>query len=309
MRIVLAGTPEFAAAHLRTLLDAGMNIVGVITQPDKAGKRGRSPVPGPVKRLALESGLDVRQPARLSASDLEPFKPDLLVVVAYGQILRADVLGFPPHGCLNVHASILPRWRGAAPIQRAILAGDDETGVCTMKMDEGLDTGDVYDCRRISIEPTDTTESLTGKLQQIGGSALIDTIRAIERGHAAATPQPETGITYATKIDKREARIDWQDDATHIEQAIRAFVPDPVAFTQLGAMRIKVWAAELASGEGVPGDILNADRTGIEVACGTGSLKLTRLQLPVGKGKVLTATDVLNSRRAEFAPGNRFERA
>lgn len=307
MRILFAGTPEFAADHLRALLNVGMNVVGIITQPDKAGKRGRSPVPGPVKRLALETGLDVRQPARLSAADLEPFAPDLLVVVAYGQILRADVLDFPTHGCLNVHASILPRWRGAAPIQRAILAGDDETGVCTMKMDAGLDTGDIYDCRRIAIAPTETTDSLTHKLQEIGGPTLVDTIRAIEQGTARAVPQPDSGTTYADKIDKQEARIDWRDDAARIERAIRAFNPDPVAFTQLGTMRIKVWAGEVGTGEGVPGEILVADKTGIEVACGAGSVRLTRLQLPVGKGHVLTASDVLNARRAEFAPGNRFE--
>ncbi len=307
MRILFAGTPAFAAFHLNALLDAGINVVGVITQPDKPGKRGKTLIPSEVKTLAEDRGLPVTQPEKLAAADIEAFEPDLLVVVAYGQILRDDVLSLPRHGCLNVHASLLPRWRGAAPIQRSILAGDDRTGVCTMKMDAGLDTGDVYQEVLVPIDATDTADTLTAKLQEAGAGALIDTITAIGNGSAVAIPQPAEGVTYAHKIEKEEARINWSLDADQIDRHIRAFNPDPIAFTVLGDLRIKIWEAHPGSGTGEPGVILSSSKKGIEVGCGRSSIVVTRLQLPVGKGTVMGAADVLNSRREAFSPGNRFE--
>ena len=306
MKVLFAGTPEFAAGHLEGLARAGANIIGVISQPDRSGKRGKKLIPTPVKQTAIELGLDVIQPERLRARDIEPFAPDVLVVVAYGQILRQDVLDLPTHGCINVHASLLPRWRGAAPIQRAILAGDAETGVCIMKMDAGLDTGDVYSTRSVTILPTDTTGTLSDKLLAAGVEALVKTLDDIGEGRASAKPQPDEGITYASKIDKDEAKINWQCSATEIDRAIRAYNPDPVAYTWLGELRLRIWEARPESGSGSPGEILAASKAGIEVACGDGSIMITRLQLPVGKGTVMTAADVLNARRNDFVVGAAF---
>lgn len=306
MRILFAGTPAFAAFHLQALLDAPLEVVGVVTQPDKPGKRGRRPVPSPVKALAVEHGLPVIQPQRLRAADVEPFAPDLIVVVAYGQILKREVLSLPRHGCLNVHASLLPRWRGAAPIQRAIQAGDTLTGVCLMQMDAGLDTGAVFDRVEIAIDDSDTTETLTARLQEAGAPALVTVIHRIEQGDASAIDQQETGVTYAHKVEKEEAAINWSLDAAQIARNVRAFNPDPVAFAQLGDLRIRIWEVSVDTGRGTPGKIIAADKRGIEVACGKGSIRITRLQLPVGKGTVMSAADVLNARRQDFEPGQQF---
>ncbi len=264
-------------------------------------------MPGPVKQLALAHNLTVIQSEPLSAAELLPFEPDLIVVVAYGQILRPDVLELPRYGCINVHASLLPRWRGAAPIQRAILAGDAETGVCTMRMDAGLDTGDVYLQKEIRIKPGDTTATLNDRLARLGAEALMESIDQIEHQQAAPTPQSGVGVTYAHKVDKNEARLDWTLDAEILDRQIRAFNPDPVAFTFIGDLRVKIWEAAVDAQNGAPGTILAADKHGIVVGCGTGSLRVTRLQLPVGKGTVLQAADVLNARGKDFSPGAQFK--
>lgn len=234
---------------------------------------------------------------------------DLMVVVAYGQILRPAVLQLPRKGCVNVHASLLPRWRGAAPIQRAILAGDRRTGVCIMQMDDGLDTGAVLCRREIVIDTEDTAGSLTEKLAEAGCAALIDTLDAIAAGTASAEPQSPEGITWAGKIDKAEAQLDWALDALALARSVRAFNPEPGAYSFIAGMRVKVWQAKASdiSAGGRPGEIVDFSRDGIDVACGRGRLRLERVQLPVGKGKVVNAADLINARRTEFAPGCRFE--
>lgn len=308
MKVLFAGTPEFAARHLSALLASEHRLVAVITQPDKPGKRGRTPVASPVKQLAVQQGLTVLQPRRLARADIEPLEPDVMVVVAYGQLVKPDVLDVPRHGCINVHASLLPRWRGAAPVQRAILAGDDRTGVCTMQMDEGLDTGDVLVTREVSISAKDTAGSLTEKLALAGCDALLETLERLESGELERHPQPETGVTWANKIEKAEARIDWTCSARDIALAVRAFNPDPVAHTFLDEIRVKVYEASPRERheDAEAGEIISMSSAGIEVACPEGSLLLTRVQLPIGKGAIVTGRDLVNARRQEFSKGKRF---
>lgn len=305
LRILFAGTPDFAAAHLRALLDCHHRVVAVITQPDKPGKRGKKTQPSPVKHLAEANEIPVIQPERLRGQDIAPFAADVLVVVAYGQILRRDVLEAPGHGCVNVHASLLPRWRGAAPIQRAILAGDTVTGVCTMQMDEGLDTGDVLERIEVPIDDEDTAGTLAGKLAEAGATALIDTLDKIARGTIERVQQDDTGATYARKIRKSEAQIDWETSSDEIERSVRAFNPEPVAFATLGGIRIRIWQATSldVTHDAAPGEILEINRHGIDVACGRGVLRLLSLQLSVGKGSILSPDDVINARRQEFRVG------
>lgn len=307
MNLLFAGTPEFAAAHLASLLNQGHNITAVLTQPDKPGKRGKRPVASPVKRLAEARGLKVLQPTKLTAgllqdSDLGAI--DLMVVVAYGQILRPDVLALPRHGCINVHASLLPRWRGAAPIQRALLAGDSESGICIMQMDAGLDTGDVLYRASTAISAEDTSATLADRFITLGCQGLETVITLIKEGKTQ--PEAQTGeATYAHKIEKSEARIDWQQPATAIDRQIRAFSPDPVAFCQFNEMRVKIWqTAGLESARtGAPGELLALSKQGLLVACGKGALWLSAVQLPIGKGSVLSGADILNARRDLFTPG------
>lgn len=308
MNILFAGTPWFARAHLESLLGSAHRVLAVITQPDKPGKRGKAPVPGPVKTLATERGIEVLQPRRLKADDIAAYSADVLVVVAFGQILKPDVLRSPRLGCVNVHASLLPRWRGAAPIQRAILAGDEMTGVCTMQMDEGLDTGDVFDCAAVTIDADDSTGSLTRKLAASGAVLLVETLDALASGKAVATPQSTEGVTYAHKIEKHEAALDFQGTAIELVRRVRAFNPDPGAFAFARDLRVRILeaSAEEESGAGAPGEILSLDRTGLRIACGRGTLVVTRLQLPVGKGSVLSPADLMNARRPEFRPNERF---
>jgi len=309
LKVLFAGTPEFAARHLSALLASGHRPVAVITRPDKPGKRGRTPVPSPVKRLAIQHELMVLQPRRLARADIEPLAPDVMVVVAYGQLVRPDVLDVPRYGCINVHASLLPRWRGAAPVQRAILAGDDRTGVCTMQMDEGLDTGDVLVTREVAISSDDTAGSLTEKLALAGCDALLETLTRLESGQLERHPQPETGVTWASKLEKAEARIDWNRSARDIALAVRAFNPDPVAYTFLDELRVKVYEASprVRREDAEAGEIVSMSSAGIEVACAEGSLLLTRVQLPIGKGAILTGRDLVNARRQEFSQGKRFD--
>jgi methionyl-tRNA formyltransferase len=308
LKLIFAGTPEFAARHLAAIADADHEIATVITMPDMPGKRGRKPVPPPVKQLAKTLGLPVRQPHRLSALDIADLNADLMLVVAYGQILRNDVLQLPENGCINVHASLLPRWRGAAPVQRAIQAGDAETGICIMQMDQGLDTGDILLEERIPIHAHDTAASLTTRLSEVGPAALLKAIHQIDTHTSTSTPQRDQGMTYAKKIDKQEARIDWHRSDLEIYRQINAFNPDPVAFSYLKDLRVKIWRATrtLTSSRAEPGEITALSKDGIEVACGEGSLLITALQLPLGKGTILNGQDILNARRGLLSPGTTF---
>ncbi|MFT7383642.1 MAG: methionyl-tRNA formyltransferase [Urechidicola sp.] len=309
MNILFAGTPEFAAAHLQALLTSEHTVVGVITQPDKPGKRGKQPVASAVKQLALRHHLPVLQPARLRLPDLQQYVVDVMVVVAYGQILKSDVLAYPRLGCINVHGSVLPQWRGAAPVQRAILAGDETSGVCIMEMDVGLDTGAVLQCVQIPIAPRETSASLSEKLSHVGQKALLDVLAELAVGQALATAQVGEP-SYACKLEKHEALIEWNLPALEIDRQIRGFNPDPVAFTHLQDLRLKVWSAVPADPavdknipSNQPGEILAVEKHGVLVACGIGTLWLQSIQVPLGKGSILSAADILNSRKDLFAEG------
>ena len=309
MKLLFAGTPAFAAEHLAALIQSEHTVVAVISQPDKPGKRGKKPLPCAVKQLAEQHQLAVLQPTRLRRADIDHLSVDLMVVVAYGQILQPEVLGFPTYGCINVHGSLLPRWRGAAPIQRAILAGDSDSGVCIIQMDAGLDTGAVLVSASTPLSPAETSASLSAKLSSLGQQALLKAIKQIAEGNAQPKPQAD-GATYARKIDKLEARIDWSLPAAVIDRVVRGFNPDPVAFTELHELRLKVWAAELNvaeqphdSGKYQPGEVLALAKRGVLVACGSGEIWLTAIQFPLGKGSILSGADILNARKELFAPG------
>lgn len=309
MNLLFAGTPAFAADHLKALINSEHTVVAVISQPDKPGKRGKKPVACAVKQLAEQHQLPVLQPSRLRRTDIEHLHVDLMIVVAYGQILKPEVLDYPRFGCINVHGSLLPRWRGAAPIQRAVLAGDAESGVCIIQMDAGLDTGAVLVSASTPLSPMETSASLTSKLSNLGQQSLLTAISQIAQGNAQPQPQAD-GATYAHKIDKLEARIDWSLPAAVIDRMVRGFNPDPVAYTELNGLRLKVWAAApeatvqaSAAGKHRPGEVLALAKRGVLVACGTGELWLTAIQLPLGKGSILDGADILNARKDLFAPG------
>ena len=295
-RIVFAGTPAFAASALRALLDAGHDVALVLTQPDRPAGRGLKPRPSEVKALALARGLTVAQPATLRSPDsqalLRAAKAPVMVVAAYGLILPQAVLDAFPLGCINIHASLLPRWRGAAPIQRAILAGDAETGICIMRMDAGLDTGPVYLTESISIESEDTAGTLHDKLAVLGGRCIVRALPAIAAGKLDAQPQSSEGVTYARKIEKSEASIDWSKTAHEIDTKVRAFNPYPVASTTLRGEALRIWRARAASCQGDrPGQVVDASGGGILVTCGSGSLLISELQR--AGGKRLAAADFL----------------
>ncbi|MEW6310907.1 MAG: methionyl-tRNA formyltransferase [Pseudomonadota bacterium] len=305
MRIVFAGTPEFAAQHLEALLQAGYQVEAVYTQPDRPAGRGQKLMPSPVKQLALQHGLPVMQPATLRDAEaqhaLAALQPDLMVVVAYGLILPQAVLDTPRLGCINSHASLLPRWRGAAPIQRAIEAGDSESGVTVMQMEAGLDTGPMLLKVRTPIGPSDTGGSLHDRLAALGAQAVVEAVARLQAGSLPGERQDDTLATYAHKLSKDEARLDWQRPAAELERLVRAFNPWPICHSSLAGDVLKVHAARLVPGQGEPGRILAAGKDGLTVACGTGALQLTRLQLP--GGKPLDFADLYNSRREQFAPG------
>jgi methionyl-tRNA formyltransferase len=284
MRLLFAGTPEFAAVALRALHAAGHEIALVLTQPDRRAGRGLKSAPSPVKQLALELGLTVQQPPTLKSADvlatLTAESPDVMVVAAYGLILPREVLAIPRLYCLNIHASLLPRWRGAAPIQRAILAGDSETGISVMQMDEGLDTGPVMLRSALPITPQDTAGTLHDRLAALGASLILEALAS----PPPAQPQDAARATYAAKIDKREARIAWQESAAITARVVRAFNPAPGANTTLRGQPLKIWAAtELEGTGGEPGTVRAVDANGIVVACGAGALRLTELQRAGGK--------------------------
>ncbi len=306
MNVAFAGTPEFAARALEAILAAGFPVPLVLTQPDRPAGRGMALQPSAVKRLALEHGLAVHQPPSLKAEEarrpLAEAAPDVLVVAAYGLILPQAVLDIPRRGCLNIHASLLPRWRGAAPIQRAILAGDRETGISIMQMDAGLDTGPVLLEGRLPISDEDTAQSLHDKLAAQGAELIVAALGRLEQGSLPATPQPAAGATYAAKLDKREAELDWRRPALELARAVRAFNPFPGAVAACNGVALKIWSARPADGRAEPGAVLAADATGILVACGDGALLLTELQKPGGKR--LPAADFL--RGFPLHPGSRF---
>lgn len=298
MRIVFAGTPEFSVPILQALLDSAHTVVGVYTQPDRPAGRGRKLAAGPVKQLALRQGLSVFQPANLNAADarseLAALRPDLMVVVAYGLILPQAVLDLPRLGCVNLHASLLPRWRGAAPIQRAILAGDQETGVCLMQMEAGLDSGPVLAQARTSISEDETGGSLHDRLSQLAARLLAMHLGDLEHSRLSPKIQDPSQVTYAGKLDKTEAVIDWRLDAIRLERQVRAFNPWPVAQTLYKGKVLRVWEAKAAEGYGgEPGTVADAGKQGIDVACGAGCLRLLQIQLPGGKR--LGAGDFLNA--------------
>ena len=305
LRIVFAGTPEFAACHLQALLDSEHNVVAVYTQPDRPAGRGQKLTPSPVKQLALKHDIPVLQPVNLrnpeAQQELASFNADLMVVVAYGLILPQAVLDTPRLGCINSHASLLPRWRGAAPIQRAIEAGDSESGITVMQMEAGLDTGPMLLKVTTPILATDTGGSLHDRLATLGPTAVLQAIQGLVDGSLTPENQLDGLATYAHKLNKQAALIDWQQPATVLDCQIRAMYPWPIAHSMLAGETLKIHAAQLADGEGQPGEILSADREGLLVACGEQALRLTHLQLP--NGKALAFSDLLNSKQALFTPG------
>lgn len=303
MKIIFAGTPGFAAGHLQALINSHHHVSAVICQPDKPGKRGRQPLSGPVKKTAMDAGLRIIQPARLSASDLKELDFDLLVVVAYGQILNRAVLEYPRFGCINVHASLLPRWRGAAPVQRSILAGDTVTGTTIMLIDEGLDTGDMLASKALPIDPEDTSGSILEKMVASGAPLLIDTIDKLEAGGLIPEQQNDADACYATKIRTEEANINWADSATNIDLLVRAFQPAPVAFTFINNVRVKIHRGYPIDGSGSPGTLINLSKNGLDIACGEGAYRVESIQLSIGKGKIMNPTEVINGRADLLNPG------
>lgn len=303
MKIAFAGTPEFAAQALRALIDAGHEVVLVLTQPDRPAGRGMKLTPSAVKQVALAHDIPVDQPEKLRTAEqqtaLRAAAPEVLVVAAYGIILPQDVLDIPPRGCLNIHASLLPRWRGAAPIHRAIEAGDAETGITIMQMDAGLDTGDMLLKRAIPIGAAATTATLHDELALLGGQMIVEALAdlaALEH-----TPQPDRGVTYAHKIDKAEARIDWRRPAAELDRAIRAFNPFPGAVAEINGTTLKLWQASRADAAGTPGEVLRADADGLVIACGQGALTISEAQKPGKKRQPIS--DALQG--LDIAPGMR----
>lgn len=309
LRVVFAGTPDFAAMSLQAVLNSQHQVIQVLTQPDRPQGRGKKVVFSDTKQLALDHDITVWQPQSLRSPEvveqLKALQPDVLVVVAYGLIIPPEVLAIPKFGCLNVHGSLLPRWRGAAPIHRAIQAGDAETGATIMLMDEGLDTGPMLHKVSTPITADDTGGSLYQRVAQQGAEALVKVLDNLEHYIAHQVSQDDSQATYAHKLTKAEGALDWQKSAQELARQVRAFNPWPVAWAQLENNTLRVWAAEANNQEGTPGEIISASEAGIEVACAQGSLLITSLQMP-GK-KRLTAQEVLNGHGDLFAVGNRFE--
>ena len=295
MRIAFAGTPEFARVALQALHAAGHPVVRVLTQPDRPAGRGLKLQPSAVKQFALEQGLALAQPrglrldgrwaedAAATHSLLQQDAPELMVVAAYGLILPPWVLALPPRGCLNIHGSLLPRWRGAAPIQRAIEAGDAQTGITLMQMDAGLDTGEMLLLERTAITADDSSATLHDRLAEIGARLVVQGLAQLAQGRLPATPQPEDGVTYAHKIAKAEAAIDWRDSAAQIERRLRAFDPFPGASTLLAGQALKLWRGRVVAGQGAPGQRLPAGEGRLVLACGEGALEVLELQLAGGR--------------------------
>ena len=307
LRVVFAGTPEFAAELLLGLLDAGFSIQAVLTPPDRPAGRGRKTRASAVKKTALTHNLPVLQPEKIDQTaidTIESLHTQVIAVAAYGLILPPSLLRVPSLGCINLHASLLPRWRGAAPIQRAILAGDRDTGVTVMQMDAGLDTGDILDTRSCPIHPRDTAQTLHDRLAILGRELLPRTLRKLSEGDLPGTPQDPSLATYASRLSKTEALIDWSKSALELERKVRAFNPWPVAFSEVDNERLRIWEASTvtSSSSAAPGVVTGTSRDGIEVATGDGSLRLERLQFP--GARPLAAIDLINAGR--LAPGTRL---
>lgn len=309
LRVVFAGTPEFALPTLEAIVEGPHTLVGVLSQPDRPAGRGRRLKPSPVKARALELDVPIQQPERLkrneaAIAEFAALEADVLVVVAYGLILPPAVLELPRYGCINVHASLLPRWRGAAPIARAIQAGDSETGVTIMQMAAGLDTGPMLSVHSVPIAPGANAGDLHDELAALGGRALAEVLARLPAG-IEATPQDDQRATYAAMLDKAEAAIDWQDPAEHIARSVRAFAPWPVAHARLDGQAVRFWQAdtlELPVAGAAPGTVIAASRDGIDIATGSGVLRVTEIQLP-GKRR-MSAGDAANGRQWT---GQRFE--
>lgn len=307
MKIIFAGTPVFAASALQALLKHGSDVVAVLTQPDRPAGRGMQLAPSAVKQVALQHGIPVLQPPTLKTPDIQhylaAYNADVMVVAAYGLILPRAVLQLPRLGCINVHASLLPRWRGAAPIQRAILAGDTQTGITIMQMDEGLDTGEMLLRLPCPIEINDDAQSLHDKLATLGAEAIVAALHELEQGSLLRVAQDETQATYAAKLGKAEARIDWTQDAAQIARAIRAYNPFPVAHSGFNGTMLKVWRATVRNElSGDAGTVLAVEPEGVVVACGRGALRLEVLQRP--NAKAMPASQFLQG--YPIHPGDRF---
>jgi methionyl-tRNA formyltransferase len=298
LRIAFAGTPEFALPPLEAITASPHQLVGVWTQPDRPAGRGRMLTPSPVKQRGLDIGAPIYQPENFKSEEakqaLSDLKPDVMVVVAYGLILPASVLAIPRYGGLNIHASLLPRWRGAAPIERAILAGDAETGVAIMQMDKGLDTGDVLLEKRTPIGEADDSQVLHDRLAQLGAQALMQVLDALP--DVRPRKQASDAVTYAEKLSKEEAQLDWNKSAAELARAVRGYNPRPVAYTRYQGQPLRVWRADPVDfpGKSPPGTVLKAGREGVDVACGQGALRIWELQ-PAG-GRVQSAADFANGR-------------
>jgi methionyl-tRNA formyltransferase len=311
VKIVFAGTPDFAAVHLQALIDCGQHeIAAVYTQPDRPAGRGKKLTASPVKQLACDNGLNIYQPTSLKDADaqqqLASLDADLMIVVAYGLILPQAVLDTPRLGCINVHGSLLPKWRGAAPIQRAIEAGDKETGICIMQMEAGLDTGPVISVARCAIDDQDTSGSIYQKLSELGAPTLLAAVEKINSGVAVAEQQDDSQSTYASKIDKTEALIDWSKSAEEISRRVRAFNPFPATFSHIGGDRVKIWGASTTdkNSDKSAGTVIDASPEGILVQTGKGELLITEIQL-AGKSK-MPVSELLKSKAELFAAGQSF---
>lgn len=302
IRTVFMGTPDFALATLEGLIEAGLNLVGVYTQPDRPKGRGKKMAAPPVKELALQHEIPVFQPRKLrdeeAVAELAALEPDLIVVVAYGQILPQSVLDLPKHGCINVHASLLPRHRGAAPINKAIVDGDETTGVTTMMMDIGLDTGDMLVKRQLNILPRETAGQLHDRLALLGREAMAETLARLCAGTLNREKQDDDLTTYASMMKKEDGCIDWEQDSTTIHNLVRGLDPWPAAYTTLGEQVLKIADTTVCEGNGKAGEVLSADADGVVIACGTGALKVNALQLP-GK-KRLSAADFVRGRALDI---------
>jgi len=310
LNIVFAGTPDFAASVMTAILNSPHNIIACYTQPDRPAGRGRKLTASPVKALAQEHDIPVYQPLNFKQDEdlkqLQALNADLMVVVAYGIILPKAVLEAPRLGCINVHASLLPRWRGAAPIQRAIAEGDNETGVTIMQMDEGLDTGAMLSKVITPISPSDTGGSLFDRLAELGAEACVSSLNAFSVGETSAEPQDNDLANYAHKLSKEEGRIQWNLPNHQVHNLIRAFNPWPVAHTEMDGKKVRFFDVEIVSGnaQSAPGTILDANKQGLTIATGSGAIRITRMQL--SGAKQLPVTDILNSRKEQFSVGKQF---
>jgi len=307
VNVLFAGTPEFAARCLEALLKSRHRVIGVITQPDRPAGRGFALAPSPVKKLASARGIQMTQPESLrdaqAQAKLKHFRADVIVVAAYGLILPRPVLELPRDGAINIHASLLPRWRGATPIERAILAGDRHTGVSIMQMDDGLDTGPVLMQEEIPILEDDTMGTLRDRLAELGAKLIVQALDALQAGVIKATPQSAEGVTYAAKLEKREARVDWRKGALTVNRQVRALNPSPGADARVRRVELKIWRCATATGRGNAGEILSIGPDGLCVACGEGALVITELQR--SGGKRLRAADFL--RGFPLTAGERFD--